>query len=101
MTRLHRFAGHAAVLGITVLALVLTRPPSDQTDRPPMVTAAFNTTNARQAVDPYTDDHAAHIAVLSSFQRGTITRLADPQTEMPPRPRPDGVTHTGAAGGGP
>ena len=63
-----------------------------------MVTAAFNTTNARQAVDPYTDDHAAHIAVLSSFQRGTITRLADPHTEMPTRPRQDVITYTVEAG---
>jgi len=90
-----RLAGHAALLGMVVLAVVLARTLPDETARLPQATPAFDARNVIAAVGgPYREDHTAHIAVLSSFQTANITRLADPHTEMPLRPRTDILTYT-------
>ena len=73
--------------------VVLTRTLPDESERAWQATPTFDTRNVVASIGgSYQEDHAAHLAVLSSFQTGGITRLADPHTEMPLRPRTDTST---------
>lgn len=94
-TTVHRLAGHVALLGMVALVVVLAGVLPDEFERPQQSTATFDTRNVIASIGgPYQEDHAAHIAVLASAQTDGITRLADPHTEMPLRPRTDIMTYT-------
>ncbi len=90
---LQRLVGHIAILGLAVFVGVVSRLPASQDDLPPNVVAAVRPTDA-PPIGGSDEDHSAHMALLSSFQSGNITRLADPHTEMPLRPRTDIITYT-------
>jgi len=94
-TTVHRLVGHAALLGLVALVVALTQTLPDEPGRPWPATPTFDTRNVVASIGgSYQEDHAPHIAVLSSLQTGGITRLADPHTEMPLRPRTDVITYT-------
>ena len=90
---LNRLVSHATVIGLALFVLVVARLQWAAHSSP--VAAAVE---VRPTTEIDTSDHSAHIPSFPTPTTTAITRLANPYTEIPTRPRLDVITYTVQAG---
>ncbi len=94
-----RLAGHAILLGVAAIAILLARLPWPRWAKPPETLVGFAlAAGPAPALELYTGDHTEHLSSSTDLATAELTRLAELHTAARSAARPSVITYTIAAG---